>query len=312
MSTPAAALLAELLLVFLIGLGGEQPEALDLCPPGLPASSTWSTAPRLRRSRLPRPSPAGFRRPWPAAAPRGTRRAGRPPAGAGSGDRPVPGRGAAAMSVAIVDYGSGNLHSAAQGVRARGPRSGPCRAGRVTSDPDVVRGADRIVLPGVGAFADCRRGLDAVPGMVEALTRRCAARTAVPRHLRRHAAAGDARPRIRDKPGLDWIPGEVTRDRAGRSGPEDPAYGLEQRFIRSATIRCSKASTTGRGRPARLFRALLRPAAARSDRSSPPTDYGGPITAMVARGNIAGTQFHPEKSQKLGLALIANFLRWRP
>ena len=108
-----------------------------------------------------------------------------------------PAAGGAAMTVAIVDYGSGNLHSAAKAFERAARESGHDQPIVVTSDPDKVRAADRVVLPGVGAFADCRRGLDAVPGMVEALNETVRdERPAVPRHLCRHAADGGARPRI--------------------------------------------------------------------------------------------------------------------
>ena len=218
------------------------------------------------------------------------------------------------MNVAIVDYGSGNLHSAAQGVRARGARS-RARSDRRShvATPNGSRAADRIVLPGVGAFADCRRGLDGVPGMVEALEEAVRERgrpflgicvgmqLMATRGLEHEVAEG-----------LDWI-----RAMSRRSSPPIP----RSKFRTWAGTRCSRAAPAPaarrhrdrRERPARLFRAFLSTHAAHhADLVSPMTDYGGPITAMVGRDNMVGTQFHPEKSQTLGLALIANFLKWRP
>ncbi len=155
------------------------------------------------------------------------------------------------MTVAIVDYGSGNLHSAAKAFERAARESGRDQPIVVTGDPDAVRRADRIVLPGVGAFADCRRGLDAVEGMIEALAP------------------------LRPHPLLKGI----------AVGPQ----GLHGYFVHSYHLKVADRHD------------LVAEA-----------DYGGPVTAMVARETYAGTQFHPEKSQRLGLALIANFLQWAP
>ena len=228
--------------------------------------------------------------------------------------RPVSAAGAPRMSVAIVDYGSGNLHSAAKAFERAARESGHDQPIVVTSDPNAVARAERIVLPGVGAFADCRRGLDAIPGMVEALDESVREEgQAVLRHLRRHAADGRARPRVSGDAGLRLDRRRGRQDRAGRSGAEDSAHGLEH-------ARCDEAASAAR----RTFRSAptgctpisctpieLRPARKRDDLVAQ-TDYGGPLTAIVGRDNMVGTQFHPEKSQKLGLALIANFLKWKP
>ena len=168
-----------------------------------------------------------------------------------------------------------------------------------------MRRADRIVLPGVGAFADCRRGLDAVPGMIEALDEAVrGARQAVPRHLRRHAADGRARPRARGDAGprLDRRRGRAHR--AARSRAQDPAYGLEHARRRAGRIRCSTASRPGAdGLHAYFVHSYhLGRARARPTLVAEPTT-AAPVTAIVARDNMAGTQFHPEKSQTLGLAL---------
>ncbi len=217
------------------------------------------------------------------------------------------------MSVAIVDYGSGNLHSAAKAFERAARESGHDQPIVVTSDPDEVARADRVVLPGVGAFADCRRGLDAVAGMVEALEERVRQRRpAVPRHLRRHAADGRARPRVRGDRGARLDPRRGRPHRAGRSRAEDPAHGLEHAQCDASRIRCSTASRSARRActPISCTPIICKPA----DRADlvAQADYGGPVTAIVGRDNMVGTQFHPEKSQRLGLALIANFLKWKP
>ena len=182
----------------------------------------------------------------------------------------------------------------------------------VTNDPDAVRRADRVVLPGVGAFADCRRGLDAVPGMVEALeeTVRGKGRPFLGICVGMQLMAERGR-EYEVTEGLGWIAGEVDR-----IAPTDP--GLKIRTwagIRSTCrgrIRCSTACTLGpKGRHAYFVHSYhLKPANGAT--LVPKPTMAAPVTAIVARDNIVGTQFHPEKSQRLGLALIANFLHWKP
>jgi glutamine amidotransferase len=216
------------------------------------------------------------------------------------------------VSVAIVDYGSGNLHSAAKAFERAARECGYGEPIVVTSDPDVVARAERVVLPGVGAFADCRRGLDAVAGMVEALDTRvrrqgrpflgiCVGMQLMAERGREYEVTE----------GLGWIPGEVDR-----ITPSDPnlkiphmgwntlnqmrphklidgipvgPQGLHAYFVHSFHLKTAQPSS------------LVAQA-----------DYGGPVTAIVGRDTAVGTQFHPEKSQKLGLRLIANFLQWKP
>lgn len=216
------------------------------------------------------------------------------------------------QQVAIIDYGSGNLHSAAKAFERAARDSGSDRRILVTSDPEVVRSADRVVLPGVGAFADCKRGLEAVPGMREALD---------------DAVRGKGRPFLGIcvgmqllatrglehgvTEGLGWIGGEVRA-----IAPNDPALKIPH--MGWNTLQAVREHALLRGLPtgpdglhAYFVHSYHLVVADRADVVAE-TDYGGPVTAMVAHGNIAGTQFHPEKSQTLGLGLIANFLTWTP
>ena len=216
------------------------------------------------------------------------------------------------MSVAIIDYGSGNLHSAAKAFERAARETGDRIV--VTSDADAVAKAERIVLPGVGAFADCRRGLDAVPGMVAALNEAVIERGTpflgicvgcqlmAERGLEKETSEG-----------LGWIAGDVVEIEPARSQAQDPAHGLEHARRRAATHPILAGIPTGRERARRLFRALLPRRAARGERSRRVGRLRRePVTAIVGRDNYVGTQFHPEKSQALGLALIANFLKWKP
>jgi glutamine amidotransferase len=215
-------------------------------------------------------------------------------------------------SIAIIDYGSGNLRSAHKAFERVINEQALNANVLVTSDPDLVAGADRVVLPGVGAFADCKAGLAAVDGMMDALFRAvtergvpflgiCVGMQLMATRGLEHGVT----------PGFDWISGDVVPIE-----PNDPSLkiphmgwnvlegvsdhpvladiplgpdGLHAYFVHSYHLRAEND-----------FDVLAR------------ADYGGPITAMVGRDNRVGTQFHPEKSQTLGLALIGNFLRWKP
>lgn len=214
------------------------------------------------------------------------------------------------MSVAIVDYGSGNLRSAAKAFERAAAETGMGKDIVVTADPTRVARASHIVLPGVGAFADCRRGLEALPGMVEALGR---------------AVLDDGRPFLGicvgmqlladigrehgDHPGFGWIAGEVAEitpadpalkvphmgwNELVAARPGHPVFaglakGAHAYFVHSFAFVCAD--------PAHVLATV---------------EYGGPITAAIGRDNLVGTQFHPEKSQRAGLRLIGNFLKWRP
>ena len=167
------------------------------------------------------------------------------------------------------------------------------------------------MLPGVGAFADCRRGLAAVPGMEEALRRGRAARgrpfLGICVGMQLMAERGRE---FETVDGLGWIKGEVGAARAARSVAQNPAYGLERAAIRARRIRVLDGIETGAH--AYFVHSYGLSPAAEPATCTADVDYGGPLAAVVGRDNIVGTQFHPEKSQMTGLRLIANFLRWRP
>ena len=213
--------------------------------------------------------------------------------------------------VVIIDYGSGNLHSAAKAFE-RAAREVGETAIAVSARPDDVRAADRIVLPGVGAFADCKRGLDAVVGMRAALDEAVIARAkpflGICVGMQLMATRGLEH---QVTPGLDWIAGEVRL-----LEPRDPALKIPHMGWNTLTVRrphpLLAGIRTGADGLHAYFVHSYHLAAARPELVIAECDYGGPVTAMVGRDNMAGTQFHPEKSQALGLALIANFLRWRP
>lgn len=216
------------------------------------------------------------------------------------------------MSVAIIDYGSGNLHSAAKAFERAAAEAALATPILVTSDPDEVRRADRVVLPGVGAFADCRRGLLAIDGMAEAMTEVvenrgapflgiCVGMQLLAERGLEHGVT----------PGLAWIGGDVAPIE-----PKDPSLKIPHMgwnnlsLIRPHAV-LKDIPTGDRGLHAYFVHSYhLR--AANPDDLVATTDYGSPLTAVVGRDTIVGVQFHPEKSQALGLRLISNFLRWRP
>ena len=216
------------------------------------------------------------------------------------------------MSVAIVDYGSGNLHSAAKAFERAAQDAGLQQPIVVTNDPSVVAAADRVVLPGVGAFADCRRGLDAVNGMVAALEE------AVRRKGRPFFGICVGMQLLAERgreyevtPGLGWIAGEVDRIAPNDPNLKIPHMGWNTLNVDRAHPLLDGLMLGPQGLHAYFVHSYELKVADRADLVAE-ADYGGPVTAIVARDNIVGTQFHPEKSQRLGLALIANFLKWKP
>lgn len=208
------------------------------------------------------------------------------------------------MTVAIIDYGSGNLRSAAKAFERQS--DGPVL---VTGDPDAVARADRIVLPGVGAFADCKRGLLAVDGMMDALQDAVIGRgqpflgICVGMQLTADVGLEHGR-----HDGFGWIGGEVAA-----IAPSDPALKVPHMGWNTLTLPRPHPVTEGLGDGdhayfVHSYHFVAKDAA----QVLATTDHGGTITAMVGRDNMVGTQFHPEKSQAVGLRLIANFLTWSP
>ena len=213
------------------------------------------------------------------------------------------------MSLVIIDYGSGNLRSAAKAFDRAVADAGLGIDVRVTSDAADLRSASHIVLPGVGAFADCRRGLDALPGMVDALERSvvrdgrpflgiCVGMQLMATTGREHG----------DHAGFGWIAGEVTPI-APHESLKVPQMGWNALDVRApdhpffADLQTDAHAYFVHGYSFQ---------AADPNHVLATVDYGGPITAVIGRDNMLGTQFHPEKSQAVGLRLITNFLMWQP
>lgn len=216
------------------------------------------------------------------------------------------------MSVAIVDYGSGNLHSAAKAFERAARESGHGEPIIVTHDPAQVAGASRVVLPGVGAFADCRQGLDDIPGMIEALE------TAVRKNGRPFFGIcvgmqlmAERGREYRVTPGLGWIEGEVDRIAPSDTRLKIPHMGWNTLNVIKPHPLLEGIATGADGLHAYFVHSYELKPSQPGDLVAQ-ADYGGPLTAIVGRDNMVGTQFHPEKSQRLGLALITNFLKWKP
>lgn len=216
------------------------------------------------------------------------------------------------MRVAIIDYGSGNLRSVFKAFERASRESGIDAEIELTADAGRVRTADRIVLPGVGAYADCRAGLDAVPGMVDALTGavELGGRPFLGICVGMQLMSSRGLEKTTTQ-GLGWLEGDVVP-----LEPSDPSLKIPQ--IGWNTIHVKRPHPLFDGIPTgdaglhAYFVHSYRFEAKRSEQVVAVTDYGGPVAAAVARDNMVGTQFHPEKSQALGLSLIANFLRWKP
>ncbi len=211
--------------------------------------------------------------------------------------------------VALIDYGSGNLRSAEKALMRAARERGSAQEVVVTADPAIVARAERVVLPGVGAFGDCMDGLSSVPGMVDALGEAVLKRgvpfLGICVGMQLLASVGRE---FGDHAGIGWIEGEVVR-----LTPSDPALKIPQIGWNELTLT----------RPHPLFADISQGAHgyfvhSYAMRTANPAyvlataDYGGAFVAAVGRDNIAGTQFHPEKSQAVGLTLLGNFLEWRP
>ena len=214
------------------------------------------------------------------------------------------------MTTAIIDYGSGNLRSAAKAFERAAADATPAAAVQVTDDAERVRRADRIVLPGVGAFADCKAGLAARDGMVEALEdavlRRgvpflgiCVGMQLMARVGREHG----------EHAGLGWIDGEVVPLAPVDAALKVPHMGWNDLALSDGGHAILRGLASG----AHAYFVHSYGLACTNEREVFATvDYGGPVTAVAGRDNMVGTQFHPEKSQAVGLTVIGNFLRWRP
>ncbi len=212
------------------------------------------------------------------------------------------------MKIAVIDYGSGNLASAARALALAAEREGIVAEVTITAEPDAVMCADRIVLPGQGAFADCARGLAAIDGLRDAIIARtdagapflgiCVGMQLMAERGLEHAVT----------PGFGWIKGDIAEMavpaalRLPQMGWNELEFAPDAHPLLAGLLPGDHAyfvhsyALTG-GRPAECIAT---------------TDYGGPVTAIVAAGNRAGTQFHVEKSQDVGLRILANFLRWTP
>jgi imidazole glycerol-phosphate synthase subunit HisH len=200
------------------------------------------------------------------------------------------------MTIALIDYGAGNLHSVHNALKAAGASDIA-----VTADPDAVLKADRIVLPGVGAFGACAAGLRSIPGMVDALEQRVRQQGApflgVCVGMQLMADAGEE---MGTHPGLGWIPGTV------RAMPPAPGVHVPHMGWNDVVP----------VQPHPLIEAgeayFLHSFAFTGEHVLATTDHGGPVTAAIGRDNMIGVQFHPEKSQRYGIALVERFLQWRP
>jgi glutamine amidotransferase len=213
------------------------------------------------------------------------------------------------MKAVIIDYGSGNLHSALKAFERAAGGSGQIA---ITSDPDEVRKAERIVLPGVGAFKDCHAGLMAVPGMRETLQEQVIARgkpfLGVCVGMQLMATRGLEHDITQ---GLGWIAGDVKPITPTDSSLKIPHMGWNTLEVKKPHALLEGIALGENGLHAYFVHSYQLEATLPDDVIAT-SDYAGPITAMVGYDNMAGTQFHPEKSQTLGLALIENFLRWKP
>lgn len=216
------------------------------------------------------------------------------------------------MRVAILDYGSGNLRSATKSFERAAREAGIPVEVDLTADPQRVLGADRIVLPGVGAYADCAAGLHAIPGMWEAIeevaVKRARPFLGICVGMQLMAERGRE---YQVTPGFGWIEGEVDR-----IAPSDPSLKIPHMGWNTLDTLKPHPLLDGialgpQGLHAYFVHSYELKPARRVDLVAQ-ADYGGPLTAVVGRDNMVGTQFHPEKSQRLGLKLIANFLKWKP
>jgi len=211
------------------------------------------------------------------------------------------------MLVAVIDYESGNLASAARGLSLAAEQRGLKADVRITSDPDVVAKADRIVLPGQGAFADCARGLAGVDGLEQAMFARvdagapflgiCVGMQLMAERGLEHGVTK----------GFGWVQGEIAKMQVGNA--RLPHMGWNELNFEPGAHKLLEGLVPG---DHAYFVHSYALTGGRADQIIATTDYEGPVVAMVATGNRAGTQFHAEKSQQVGLRILGNFLAWEP
>ncbi len=212
------------------------------------------------------------------------------------------------MTTIVIDYGAGNLRSAAKALSAAAAES---KAGPVivSDDPAAIRAADRLVLPGVGAFADCKRGLESRPGVIEALRERVIDQgrpfLGICVGMQLMATIGVE---YGTHPGLDWIKGKVVK-----LTPDDPGLKIPQMGWNNLELTARHPIFNGMASGDHgYFVHSYHFIADKADEVLAEVDYGGRVAAVIGRDNLVGVQFHPEKSQKVGLKLLANFLAWKP
>ena len=212
-------------------------------------------------------------------------------------------------TVALIDYGSGNLRSAEKALARVAAENSTGRNIVVTSDAHAVAKAEHIVLPGVGAFGDCMAGLTALPGMADALNDAVLKRgvpclgICVGMQL-----LADVGREFGDHKGLGWIGGDVVKIAPRDPSLKIPHMGWNELKIERAHPLLANIPSNGHAYFVHSYHFRTKDPA----HVLATTDYGETLTAMIGQGNIAGTQFHPEKSQAVGLTLLGNFLKWRP
>jgi glutamine amidotransferase len=212
-------------------------------------------------------------------------------------------------TVALIDYGSGNLRSAEKALARAAAEHSTGHEIVVTNKPEVARAAERIVLPGVGAFADCMNGLNSLSGMVEALSE-AVLKCSVP-FLGICVGAqllAEVGREFGDHAGLGWIKGDVVRMTPNDSALKIPHMGWNELTIERRHPLFASIASGDHAYFVHSF--VIRPRASVDTVAT--ANYGGAFAAAVGRDNIVGTQFHPEKSQAVGLKMLANFLKWRP
>ncbi|MEX0760553.1 MAG: imidazole glycerol phosphate synthase subunit HisH [Tistlia sp.] len=221
------------------------------------------------------------------------------------------------MACVLVDYGSGNLRSAAKALERAAAESGRGAAIEVSDSAAALRRAERIVLPGVGAFADCMDGLAALPGVREALEEAVIERgrpflgICVGMQLMAERGLEHAEAEPGGHPGLGWIPGDVEALPPGGPARKIPHMGWNELLLEPPG-RAHPVLAGLDGNPHVYFVHSYRLRPERPEHQLASVDYGGRFAAVVGRDNLVGTQFHPEKSQAAGLRLLSNFLAWMP